>query len=69
LCSPQERVWNKLITTGHCFDWQAKYMATGIFNVISDFEILILFMIVIWKLQTPFKKKIMMIAIFATGVW
>lgn len=20
LCSPQERVWNKLITTGHCFD-------------------------------------------------
>lgn len=44
-------------------------MATGIFNGISDFAILILFMIAIWKLQTPFKKTIMMIAIFATGVW
>lgn len=44
-------------------------MASGIFNVLSDFAILILPIVPIWKLQLPFKKKILMIAIFSTGLW
>ncbi len=67
MCSPREKIWNLLMSTGHCFDANAAYLATGIFNVISDFSILILPMIPIWKLQMPLKKKLMMIAIFATG--
>jgi len=67
MCSPREKIWNRLITTGHCFDANAANNATGIFNVISDFSILILPMIPIWKLQMPLRKKILMIAIFATG--
>lgn len=68
MCNPRERIWNLLITTGHCFDVNAAWKATGIFNIISDFSILILPMIPIWKLQLPLKKKILMIAIFATGI-
>jgi len=66
-CSPREKIWNRLITTGHCFDINATYMATAILNVVSDFSILILPMIPIWKLQMPLKKKCVMTAIFATG--
>ena len=66
---PRERIWNLLLVdTGHCFKHNAAYMATGIFNVLSDFAILILPMVPIWKLDMPLKRKIMMIAVFATGV-
>ena len=68
-CTPREKIWNRLITTGHCRNTHAMYMASGIFNVLSDFAILILPIVPIWKLQLPFKKKILMIAIFSTGLW
>ncbi|KAF7513246.1 hypothetical protein GJ744_010642 [Endocarpon pusillum] len=68
-CTPREKIWNRLITTGHCRNTHAMYMASGIFNVLSDFAILILPIVPIWKLQLPFKKKILMIATFSTGLW
>ncbi|KAL9606491.1 MAG: hypothetical protein Q9179_000356 [Wetmoreana sp. 5 TL-2023] len=68
LCSPREKIWNKLIITGHCFDANAVNIASGLFNVVSDFAMLVLPMAPIWKLQLPPKKKLLMIAIFATGV-
>ncbi|KAL8658300.1 MAG: hypothetical protein Q9226_001116 [Calogaya cf. arnoldii] len=67
MCLPREKIWNKLEPEGHCFNSHAAYMATGIFNVLSDFAILILPMVPIWKLQLPLRKKIMMLAVFATG--
>ncbi|KAI4213374.1 MAG: hypothetical protein LQ349_009283, partial [Xanthoria aureola] len=67
MCLPREKIWNKLEPGGHCFNAHVAYMATGIFNVLSDFAILILPMVPIWKLQLPMRKKIMMLAVFATG--
>ena len=67
ICTPREKIWNPLLDTGHCFDFYATFQATGIFNVISDFAILILPMLSVWKLQMSFKRKILMTAIFATG--
>ena len=67
ICTPREKIWNPLLDTGHCFDIYATFQATGIFNVISDFAILILPMPSVWKLQMSFKRKILMTAIFATG--
>lgn len=69
MCNPREKIWNRLMTTGHCFNANAVFQATGIFNLISDFAILIIPIFPIWKLQMPLKNKIMIIAIFATGVW
>lgn len=69
MCTPREKIWNLLMTTGHCFNANAAYMATGVFNVVSDFSIPILPMVPIWKLQMPLRRKLMIMAIFAAGVW
>ena len=69
MCNSREKIWNLLMTTGHCFNGTAADEATGVFNVISDFAILIVPIFPTWKLQIPLKRKIMIIAIFATGVW
>ena len=68
MCIPREKIWNRLMTAGHCFNAHTAYKATGLFNVISDIFILILPVKPIWKLQMALKKKLMMIAIFATGI-
>ncbi len=67
-CHPRERIWNKLITTGYCFNAFALFEAVGLFNLISDVAILILPMAPLWRLQMPFEKKLMMIVVFGTGI-
>ena len=67
LCTPRKKIWNPLMQGGHCFSFNAIFQATGVFNVISDFAILILPMPCLWKLRMPLKKKLLMTAIFATG--
>lgn len=67
ICTPRRKIWNPLMTTGHCSSVDATFQASGIFNVISDFAILILPMPCVWRLRLPLKKKILMTTIFATG--
>ena len=67
MCSPRERIWNKLITEGHCFNEDVAFRTIGVFNVISDLAVLIVPMVPIWKLQLPLKRKMLIIGIFATG--
>ncbi|KAF6227624.1 hypothetical protein HO173_012153 [Letharia columbiana] len=69
ICTPREKIWNPLMTTGHCFSVDVTFQATGVFNVISDFAILILPMPCVWRLRLPLKKKILMTTIFATGLF
>ena len=69
MCDPRERIWNLLMTRGHCFSTSASFMATGVFNVFSDFAILVIPLVPIWKLQMCFKKKLRVSAIFAAGIW
>ena len=66
-CSPREVIWNKLSTTGHCYNAYAIIKATGVFNVILDFGILILPLSSIWKLQMTLRKKLLISGIFAIG--
>ena len=67
LCSPREMIWNKLITTGHCYNGYAIDKASGVFNVISDFAILILPMSSIWRLRMSLKKRLLLSGVFAVG--
>lgn len=69
MCSPRQKIWAQVIATGHCFSTNTVVMSTGIFNVISDFAILILPVFPIWKVQLPPKKKLGIAAIFSTGIW
>ena len=66
-CIPIEKSWNKLITTGHCFDFNAAYKTTGIFNVLSDFAILIMPMPCVWNLNMPLRKKLLTMGVFGLG--
>ena len=67
LCTPREKIWNPLMTSGHCFEGDASYKASGVFNVLSDFAILILPMPILWNLQMSLKKKLLTTGVFATG--
>ncbi|KAG7001877.1 hypothetical protein G7Y79_00030g064100 [Physcia stellaris] len=69
LCSPREKYWNVLITTGHCYSATTVNIASGTFNTISDFLTLLLPQRVIWKLQMPLKRKLGISAIFLTGLF
>lgn len=66
-CIPRQKAWNLLITGGHCINITALYQSSGVINVLTDFAILFLPMKPIWNLQMPLRRKISMIAIFATG--
>lgn len=65
-CTPRQRAWNPFIT-GHCININALYQSSGVINAVSDFVILILPMKPIWDLQMPLRRKILMVAVFATG--
>ena len=67
MCKPRKKIWNPLMTAGHCYNTDASFQATGVFNVVSDFAILFLPMPVLWGLQVPRRKKILMGMVFATG--
>lgn len=66
LCKPREKLWNPMLP-GHCINLDAIYQITGIFNVVSDFTIMLLPVPPLWKLQLPLKRKCGVVAIFATG--
>lgn len=67
MCSPRGKIWNPLMTTGHCYNSNASFQATGVFNVISDFVMLFLPMPALWKLQMPTRRKILMMTVFGMG--
>ena len=67
MCTPRKKIWNPLLP-GHCFNVDASIQASAIFNVFSDFAILILPIRSVWRLHLPLKKKILMTMIFATGL-
>lgn len=67
-CSPREKYWNVLMTTGHCLDVNDANISAGAVNSFSDFVILLLPLSVIWRLQMPLKRKIGVSAVFLTGL-
>ena len=67
-CSPRERIWNPLVTDGHCINNNSLILATCVFNIVSDVVILLLPSWMVWKLQIPRKKKIGIVLLFAIGL-
>lgn len=67
-CSPREKIWNKMLTEGHCINNQAVIVSSGIINLGSDFLILALPQQIIWGLKISTRKRVGVCLIFATGV-
>lgn len=67
-CNPREKAWMPWLE-GRCLDVDAIWKATGLFNCLSDFAVLALPLPSVWSLQIPARKKLLMLAVFATGLW
>jgi hypothetical protein len=68
VCTPREKIWNKLYPGGHCMNYRAIIVSTSFFNIVSDVFILLLPVRTVWKLQIPTKKKIAISLLFGTGL-
>ncbi|KAE8373466.1 hypothetical protein BDV26DRAFT_67304 [Aspergillus bertholletiae] len=67
-CTPRSKIWDEHVP-GHCININGPILAASIFNVISDFLILLLPIICVWRLQMTPKKKICTSAVFVAGVF
>ncbi|KAI1144247.1 hypothetical protein F5Y05DRAFT_364115 [Hypoxylon sp. FL0543] len=65
-CYPIEIAWDHDIK-GTCIDYGKVTLITGILNVIIDFILLAAPMPLLWKLQMPKRKKILLSCVFAAG--
>jgi large subunit ribosomal protein L36e len=65
-CIPRQKLWKPSIP-GRCLNNERVFVAGGAINVVSDFAIMLLPVLLISRLQMPLKKKIGVSAIFATG--
>lgn len=69
LCAARKgESWPVALLSSRCSKAMAMTYIQGIFNVVSDFYVLILPIPVVWKLQLPLRKKIGVCAIFMTGL-
>ena len=66
-CTPIEKWWNPLLE-GRCIDTIAAYLASAIFNLISDVAILVLPIYLTSKLKMPLRRKLGVCAIFTVGI-
>ena len=65
-CKPIEASWNPTIE-GTCMSYAAFPYATGIFNIISDFYILLLPLPVIFKMTMTWTRRLRIASIFGLG--
>lgn len=67
-CAPRAgQSWLMATASSRCSKAYLMSYIQGVFNIVSDFYLLLLPMPVVWKLHLPTKKKIGVCAIFATG--
>lgn len=69
LCIPRhEESWIIALLSSRCHKAITMTYVQGVFNIVSDFYLLLLPIPVVWKLQLTLRKKIGISAIFMTGL-
>jgi hypothetical protein len=66
-CIPREKLWNPTVP-GRCISSNGSLIASSSLNVVSDVTMLLLPLVVILRLQLPLKSKLILSAVFGTGV-
>ncbi|EAW25384.1 uncharacterized protein NFIA_108770 [Aspergillus fischeri NRRL 181] len=67
-CSPRAKIWDKTLK-GHCININIPIIVTSSINVASDFLILVLPIVSVWRLQMRNSKKWGTSTIFAAGIF
>lgn len=66
-CSPIGFYWDKAIKGGTCINQDAFYRWNGVANLLIDFSILVLPMMMVWRLNLDTRSKITLSAVFLLG--
>ena len=66
-CVPRSKLWTPT-EPGHCIKNEEVFVAGGTINVVSDFMILLLPIVEVWRLHMSKERKIGVSAVFATGL-
>lgn len=66
-CSPIAYYWDKAIKGGSCIDQDAFYRWNGVANLLIDFSILVLPMMMVWRLNLDTRSKITLSGVFLLG--
>ncbi len=62
-CWPREKIWNPTIV-GRCTNAAQVNLSSGILNIISDVEALLIPTWAIWHLALPLKRKLAALSVF-----
>ena len=66
-CKPIGFYWDKTIKGGTCINQDAFYRWNGVANLLIDFSILILPMVMVWPLNLDLRSKITLSGVFLLG--
>ncbi|KAJ5638743.1 hypothetical protein N7528_001133 [Penicillium herquei] len=66
-CTPIQKGWDSSITTGHCVNRSALYIATAAFNIASDLALIVVPIPLVMGLQMPRIQKWGLLAMFMVG--
>ena len=66
LCSPRSKIWTP-DQPGHCLKIEDLYIASAVFNMVSDIAMLSVPLYLIWHLKMSVPRKLGVSAIFGTG--
>lgn len=66
LCFPRSKIWIP-DEPGRCLNINALYLASAVFNMLSDIAMLSVPVYLIWHLQMSTRRKVGVSAIFLTG--
>lgn len=66
-CNPIAFYWDKAIKGGTCIDQNAFYRWNGVANLLIDFSILVLPMMMVWRLKLDLRSKITLTGVFLLG--
>ena len=66
-CVPRDKIWDPTLP-GRCVNVDIAFTTTAVVNVISDFSILLLPLGRVWQLQMSTRRKLIVSAVFATGL-
>lgn len=68
-CRPLAYNWDKNIPEGSCSNSTVQQVVFGVIQMAIDLAIVVMPMPVIWKLQIPTKKKLVLMGILSVGLW
>jgi hypothetical protein len=67
-CTPVAYVYDTSIPGGHCIKQGAFYVATATMTIFTDLLVVVIPMIIVYSLQMPLRRKLMVVGILCLGL-